>query len=145
MVIRGDVLIWGRLFQHFFNHNIICTNIIIHKNITVLGGYLFPVHCYITSIRLSYYLFFQAEEFVRANVCSKLTLIAEQVRALHRQALDIVNEARRSNELHRAGCNFAKIPGQVYYLYQRPSGQKYFSLLSMNVSRLNKGMDGESE
>ena len=35
--------------------------------------------------------------------------------------------------LHHAACNLVKKPGQVYYLYERESGQKYFSLLSPEV------------
>lgn len=30
-------------------------------------------------------------------------------------------------------CNFVKKPGNVYYLYRRESGQRYFSLLSPKV------------
>ena len=38
--------------------------------------------------------------------------------------------------LHHAACNLVKKPGQVYYLYERESGQKYFSLLSPEVRNI---------
>lgn len=40
---------------------------------------------------------------------------------------------RNDQHLHRAACNFKKVPGKVYYLYVRESGQAYFSMLSPQV------------
>lgn len=48
--------------------------------------------------------------------------------------VQVLQEAKRDAMLHHAACNLVKKPGQVYYLYERPSGQKYFSLLSPEVS-----------
>ncbi|KAH3884409.1 hypothetical protein DPMN_008387 [Dreissena polymorpha] len=45
-------------------------------------------------------------------------------------AKKVLEEARRDAMLHHAACNLVKKPGQVYYLYERQSGQKYFSILS---------------
>ncbi|XP_066253653.1 uncharacterized protein C1orf50 homolog isoform X2 [Euwallacea similis] len=36
----------------------------------------------------------------------------------------------RDNVLHMAACNFVKKPGHIYHLYEKPCGQKYFSMLS---------------
>ena len=47
--------------------------------------------------------------------------------------LQVLEEARRNGELHHAACNMVKKPGSVYYLYKRPSGQLYLSLLSPQV------------
>lgn len=77
---------------------------------------------------------FQADEFVTATACSKLQVIAEQVRFLQNQAKAILIEAKQHRDLHHAACNFKKVPGNVYYLYKRPSGQEYFSMLSPKVS-----------
>lgn len=39
-------------------------------------------------------------------------------------------EAQRNSELHHVACNFVKVPGNVYHLYQRESGQRFFGMLS---------------
>lgn len=72
----------------------------------------------------------KADSFVHANACNKLQVIAEQIRFLQAQAEKILLETKRNTDLHHAACNFVKVPGNVYHLYIRPSGQKYFSMLS---------------
>ncbi|XP_076065868.1 uncharacterized protein C1orf50 [Oratosquilla oratoria] len=72
----------------------------------------------------------KADKFVHANVSNKLQVIAEQVRFLQEQARKVLEEAKDSANLHHVACNFVKRPGNIYYLYRRPSGQKYFSMLS---------------
>ncbi|OXB77350.1 UNVERIFIED_CONTAM: hypothetical protein H355_002342 [Colinus virginianus] len=72
----------------------------------------------------------QADEFVRANACSKLTVIAEQIRCLQEQARKVLEDANRDADLHHVACNLVKKPGNIYYLYRRENGQKYFSILS---------------
>lgn len=52
---------------------------------------------------------------------------------LQSQAKEILQETEQSRALHRASCNFSKKPGQIYYLYKKPSGQNYFSMLSPEV------------
>lgn len=71
-----------------------------------------------------------ADAMVKATACSKLSIIAEQIRFLQQQAHKVLVEAKQSSDLHHAACNFHKLPGHVYYLYERPSGQRYFSMLS---------------
>lgn len=78
--------------------------------------------------------FVQADEFVKSTAYSKLQMIAEQIRFLQEQAKQVMLEAQKNNRLHHAACNFKKVPGRVYYLYQKPSGQEYFSMLSPEVS-----------
>lgn len=73
-----------------------------------------------------------ADEFVKANACSKLSIIAEQVRMLQEQAQRVLNEAQFNADLHHVACNFSKVPGTMYYLYRRSNVQRYFSLLSPN-------------
>jgi len=52
------------------------------------------------------------------------------------QAQLVLEEAKRDADLHHAACNFKKIPGKLYYLYKRNSGQTYFSMLSPEVNVL---------
>ncbi|XP_043917826.1 uncharacterized protein C1orf50 homolog [Protopterus annectens] len=72
----------------------------------------------------------KADEFVRANACNQLTVIAEQIRYLQEQARKVLQEAVKDADLHHVACNVVKKPGNIYYLYQRESGQRYFSILS---------------
>lgn len=44
-----------------------------------------------------------------------------------------LQDSVRDSKLHGAACNFVKKPGQIYHLYQRQSGQIYFSMLSPEV------------
>ncbi|XP_062545848.1 uncharacterized protein C1orf50 homolog isoform X4 [Armigeres subalbatus] len=71
-----------------------------------------------------------AEIQVKNNACAKLLVIAEQVKFLQEQARKILEETQSAQDLHNAACNFKKIPGHVYHLYKRDSGQTYFSMLS---------------
>ncbi|KAM3620693.1 uncharacterized protein V6R79_000657 [Siganus canaliculatus] len=72
----------------------------------------------------------KGEEFIKANACNKLTVIADQIRYLQEQARKVLEDAKRDSDLHHAACNIVKKPGNMYYLYERPSGQKYFSIIS---------------
>jgi len=72
----------------------------------------------------------KADDYTKSSACSKLQVIAEQVKFLHDQARKILEDAKQGESLHHLACNFKKIPGNVYYLYQRSSGQKYFSIIS---------------
>nr|CAD7411148.1 unnamed protein product [Timema cristinae] len=72
----------------------------------------------------------KADTLVRSTTCGKLQVIAEQVRFLQEQARRVLLEARQNTSLHHAACNFRKMPGHVYHLYRRQSGQQYFSMLS---------------
>ena len=76
----------------------------------------------------------KAEDFVKAIVCNKLQVIAEQINSLRNQAESILVEAERNMKLHHVACNFVKHPGHAYHLYQRKTGQLYFSMLSPEVS-----------
>ncbi|GAB1867048.1 hypothetical protein CAJAP_08127 [Camponotus japonicus] len=72
----------------------------------------------------------KADMYIKANTCNKLQVIAEQIRFLQKQAESILLEAEQNVKLHHAACNFVKQPGHTYHLYQRESGQVYFSMLS---------------
>nr|XP_060614732.1 uncharacterized protein C1orf50 homolog [Anolis sagrei ordinatus] len=72
----------------------------------------------------------KADDFVRANACNRLTVIAEQIRYLQEQARKVLEAASRDADLHHVSCNFVKRPGSIYFLYKRGNGQRYFSMLS---------------
>lgn len=72
-----------------------------------------------------------ADQFTRATAGSKLSVIAEQVRFLQQQAKAVLEEANLNKELHHIACNFKKIPGKIYYVYEREgTGAKYMSMIS---------------
>nr|XP_057911696.1 uncharacterized protein C1orf50 homolog [Doryrhamphus excisus] len=72
----------------------------------------------------------KGDDFIKANACNKLSVIADHIRYLQEQARKVLEEAKRDADLHHAACNIVKKPGNMYYLYERPSGQKYFSIIS---------------
>uniref|UniRef100_A0A914WRX5 Uncharacterized protein n=1 Tax=Plectus sambesii TaxID=2011161 RepID=A0A914WRX5_9BILA len=72
----------------------------------------------------------KSEEFVRARAVGRLGIIAEQMRHLQQQARRVLEEAQLDDALHHAACNFKKIPGHIYHLFEKPSGQKYWSMIS---------------
>lgn len=67
---------------------------------------------------------------LKQTVMTKIITISDQMRFLRQQLVNAVQEAQESSALNHTPCNFRKVPGNVYYLYQRPSEQNYFSLLS---------------
>ena len=49
---------------------------------------------------------------------------------MQNQARKILEKAKIEKELHNAACNINKRPGQIYYYYERSSGQKYLTIMS---------------
>lgn len=52
------------------------------------------------------------------------------MRFLQQQARSVLQEAQRNAGFHHIACNFVKVPGNVYHMYQRESGQRFFGMLS---------------
>lgn len=71
-----------------------------------------------------------SETHVKNTAFNKLDVIAEQIKFLQKQAHEILENASKDAELHSVPCNFVKVPGQIYHLYQRPSGDKLWSMVS---------------
>lgn len=71
-----------------------------------------------------------AEASIQTQVHGKLDLIVKQIRQLKEEAKRIMQEAEEDLELHRVRCGFEKKVGQSVYLYQKPGGERYFSMLS---------------
>lgn len=72
----------------------------------------------------------QCDASIKSAASSKLRTILDQMRSLQNQAKNVLEEAKRDAELHHAACNFKKIPGKLYYLYQRSNSTTYISMLS---------------
>ncbi len=70
-----------------------------------------------------------ADSHINTRVSAKLQVIADQIRHLQDEAREALESAQRDQDLHRAQCNFKRIPGKTYHLYQRPDGSNYFSML----------------
>lgn len=81
----------------------------------------------------------KADSFIQATTCSKLQMIVEQMNFLKEQARRVLLEAKESHDLNHAACNFHRIPGNTYHLYERESGQKYFSMLSPEEWNCQRG------
>ncbi|EDW63700.2 uncharacterized protein C1orf50 homolog [Drosophila virilis] len=71
-----------------------------------------------------------ADKQLKHSTSQKLVVILDQIKMLQAQAMNILKESNESRTLHSAACNFAKKPGHIYHLYQRATGQTYFSMLS---------------
>ncbi|MEJ2143281.1 MAG: DUF2452 domain-containing protein [Gammaproteobacteria bacterium] len=74
----------------------------------------------------------QADAMISTRVSAKLRVIADQIRHLQQEARGILEETRRDQQLHHAECNFKRLPGKTYHLYEKNNGQLYFSMLSPN-------------
>ena len=72
----------------------------------------------------------RADQWIASTSSAKLSVIAEQMRALRAQAEAVMREARENAELHRAEARFTRHPGTTYHLYEREAGKRYWSLLS---------------
>lgn len=71
-----------------------------------------------------------ANNMITQQTSGKLKVIARQIKQLQDQAREILDQAQHDQELHHAQCHFKKQAGHVYHLYQKSSGNKYFSMLS---------------
>jgi len=72
----------------------------------------------------------QADQMLNVKVGSKLQVIADQIKLLQDEARKILDTAQQDQVLNRAACNFKRIPGTTYHLYQKDNDKLYFSILS---------------
>lgn len=72
----------------------------------------------------------QADAMLTARTSSKLKVIADQIKQLQEMARTVMEEAQTEQMLHRAQCNFKRLPGKIYHLYRRDTDSLYFSMLS---------------
>jgi len=59
----------------------------------------------------------------------KLELIAKQISFLQNEAINIYNNHQLNSEINKIECNFKKVPGTYYYLYEK-NNKKFLSLIS---------------
>lgn len=71
-----------------------------------------------------------ADAMINTRVSAKLKVIADQIRLLQTEAQAVLESAQKDQELHRAECNFKRIPGRIYHLYRKSANRSYFSMLS---------------
>lgn len=71
-----------------------------------------------------------ADNMLTTQTEGKLKVIADQIQRLQAAARDVLEEAQHAQSLHRAHCNFKRIPGRIYHLYQQSDGTLLFSMLS---------------
>lgn len=71
-----------------------------------------------------------ADAMINTRVSAKLQLIVDQIKTLQQEARLAMEQAQQDQDLHRAECQFKRIPGKIYHLYARPNGRRYFSMLS---------------
>ena len=69
------------------------------------------------------------ESHIKSVTLGKLKIIAEQIKHLQNQAADILQEANINLYLNNAKCNFRKIKGKIYHLYEK-NDEYFFSMLS---------------
>lgn len=74
----------------------------------------------------------QADTMINNTAHAKLRVIADTMLKLKDEARKVLEETRQNQQLHRALCQFRKIPGKIYHLYQKPNGSLYFSMLAPN-------------
>lgn len=72
----------------------------------------------------------QADKQIDLHLNGKLGIIADQIKQLQNQAQEILTQAQKDQLLHRASCNFIRMPGKAYHLYEKTNGSQYFSMLS---------------
>ena len=65
-----------------------------------------------------------------SNNYSKLKILFKQLENIKREIEEVVKESVEVEKLEKIKCNFKKIPGKNYYLYQNPDEEFFFSMLS---------------
>lgn len=81
-----------------------------------------------------------SEDSVKNTALNKLDVIGEQIRFLQKQAMEILKDANDNAQLHKIPCNFVKVPGNIYHLYERESGEKLWSMVSPSEFGSNKNL-----
>lgn len=72
----------------------------------------------------------EADRMLGSVTHGKLKVIAEQMKALQKEAHAILEQSARDQRLHRARCNFQRQPGNTYHLYSKADESLYFSMLA---------------
>ena len=70
-----------------------------------------------------------ASSKVALRTNAQLEVIVEQMKALQERARAIIEQASRDVDLIHAECRFHRVPGQIYHLFERGDGHRYFSMI----------------
>ena len=65
-----------------------------------------------------------------SNNYAKIKVLFKQMQNIKKEIEEIIEESLETDELNNVKCNFKKIPGSYYYLYQKPDTTLFFSILS---------------
>ena len=65
-----------------------------------------------------------------SNNYAKLKILFKQMENIKREIEEVIQESITSENLEKIKCNFKKIPGKNYYLYQKSEEDYFFSMLS---------------
>ncbi len=71
-----------------------------------------------------------ADQVIASHTDARIKVIADQIRGLQEEARRILLQAKHDQDLHRTTCHFKRQPGNIYHLYERGDGGRYFSMLS---------------
>lgn len=65
-----------------------------------------------------------------SNNYSKLKILFKQMQNIKNEIEEVIKESIETENLEKIKCNFKKIPGKNYFLYQKPNNELFFSMLS---------------
>ena len=65
-----------------------------------------------------------------SNNYSKLKVLFKQMENIKKEIEEVIKESIETENLENIKCNFKKIPGKNYFLYQNQKNELFFSMLS---------------
>ena len=65
-----------------------------------------------------------------SSTYAQLNLINKQIESLKLEAINIIQNHVKTEEINNIICNFKKVPGTLYYLYSDNKNNKIISLVS---------------
>jgi hypothetical protein len=67
-----------------------------------------------------------------SNNYGKIKVLLKQMESIQNEINNLCLESISCDHLEEIDCNFKKIPGKTYYLYLKPDGHKFFSMIAPN-------------
>ena len=61
-----------------------------------------------------------------SNNYSKLKILFKQLENIKKEIEEVINDSVESQNLESIPCNFKKVPGKTYHLYQKPNQECFF-------------------
>jgi hypothetical protein len=72
-----------------------------------------------------------------SNNYAKIKVLFKQMENIKKEIEEIIMESIETDDLNNIKCNFKKVPGHHYYLYQKTDSTLFFSILSPNEWKTN--------